>query len=186
MYNLLVTAEENAWEGKTYSLDISRCIRMGEYTSEDLATRFGTFTPAAIEQLKTFPCLFAYEEYGGDPRFGFLKNIKKRADQVIMECEYMSIDPWISVKTLHSIQGTLDIRGWELSSTHWAVKDVDLAEELFPHGIIIPVKGPFLPLSVNPEHHLFDVAFSFPGEVRPLVEEVVVELQKKMDPNDIF
>lgn len=185
MYNLLVSGEENVWESKHYSLDISRCIKADEYTSDVLADRFGTLTQDSIEQLKTLPCIFAYESFGGQPRFGYLKGIKRRVDQIIFECEYVDLNPWIDVNTLHSFKSNLNIYGLELMRTHWAVKDVDLAEEMLALGITIPIKGTFN-TPVNPEQHVFNVAFSFPGEVRPLVEQVLNELVKKMNPNDIF
>lgn len=34
--------------------------------------------------------------------------------------------------------------------------------------------------------HVFDVALSFPGEVRPLVEEIVQELERRLGPNTYF
>jgi len=187
MYNLIVSGDCDSWNGKTFSLDTSRCLRSAEYTSEDLVTRFGRFTEEAVEQLKTFPCLFAYEEScGRAPRFGWFKNIKRRVDQIVMECEYTAIEPWIDEGDLRSIQSSLDIYGWEMSRTHWALKDVDLAQELIQLGVSIPPKKSIVSPIVNPENHLFDVAFSFPGEERSLVEKVVIELQKQMDPNNIF
>lgn len=187
MFNLIVSGDCEAWEGKTYSLDISRCIKKGEYTSEDLASKYNRLDEQAIEQLKRFPCLFAYEDSCGQaPRFGWLKSIKKRTNQVILECEYVEVTPWISAKDLNSIQGSLDIYGWELSRTHWAVKNVDLADELTQLGVSIPVIKTNRVPTVNPEHHLFDVALSFPGEAREFVEKVLQELEKRMDPNDIF
>ena len=39
---------------------------------------------------------------------------------------------------------------------------------------------------MNPETHMFNVAFSFPGEARETVEMVLGELIKKMSPNEIF
>ncbi|MDR3715880.1 MAG: hypothetical protein P4L51_23950 [Puia sp.] len=186
MYNLLVSGQENVWDAQNYSLDISRCIRSSEYTNDVLAERFGSFTGSTIEKLKAFPCIFAYESFGGQPKFGYLKGIKRRVDQIIIECEYIKIDPWMDVTTLHSIQSKLDIYGWELMRTHWALKDVDLAEELLTLNIDIPARESISPPTVNPENHIFKVAFSFPGEVRPLVEQIMKELVKKMDPNDIF
>lgn len=187
MFNLIVTGDCDAWKSKMFTLDISRCISPNEYTSEDLSSRFGRFTQDAIEQLKTFPCLFAYEDPCGQaPRFGWFKSIKKRTNQIIMECDYVTVEPWITEVELRSIQASLDITGWELNRTHWAVKEVDLAEELAQLGISIPASKSVEMPAINPENHLFDVAFSFPGEARPLVEKVLSELVKRMSTNSIF
>jgi len=187
MFNLIVKGDCDAWKSKISSLDISRCISASEYTSEELADRFGQFTQENIEQLKSFPCLFAYEEACGQaPLFGWLKNIKKRTSEMIMECEYVTVDPWITETDLRSIQASLDIHGWEMSRTHWAVKDVDLAEELAQLNVSIPDSKRFSIPAIDPENHMFDVAFSFPGEARSFVEKVLSELIKKMSPNNIF
>lgn len=158
-----------------------------EYTSNDLADRFRQLDSESIEKLKSFPCLFAYENgCGQPPRFGWLKSIKKRSSQVIFDCEYVELDPWITEADLNSIQASLDIFGWELSRTHWAVKDVDLAEELLSFGVSLPLINSNRTPTTNPENHTFDVAFSFPGEARGLVEKVLHELEKRISPNDIF
>ncbi len=187
MFNLIVSGDCDAWKNNIYSLDVSRCISSKEYTSEELANRFGSFTQEAIEQLKTFPCLFAYEDPCDQaPRFGWFKSIKKRTDKIIMECDYVTVEPWMTEVDLRAVQTSLDIGGWEMNRTHWAVKEVDLAEELEARGISIPGSNTIAMPVVNPENHFFDVAFSFPGEARPLVEKVLSELSKKMNGNNIF
>ncbi len=103
-----------------------------------------------------------------------------------MECEYVTVDPWITDTDLRSIQASLDIYGWEMSRTHWAVKDVDLGEELAQLNVAIPGIKHFKMPTVDPEHHDFKVAFSFPGEARPFVEKVLAELVKRISPDDIF
>lgn len=187
MFNLIVKGDCDAWKSKTCSLDITRCIRATEYTSKELTGHYGQFKEENIEQLKSFPCLFAYEESCGQaPLFGWLKNIKIRSREIIMECEYVTVDPWITETDLRSIQASLDIYGWEMGRSHWAVKDVDLAEELAQLNVSIPGSKRVNISAIDPENHVFDVAFSFPGEARPFVEKVLAELIKKTSPNNIF
>lgn len=187
MFNLIVSGDCEAWKSKMYDLDIDRCVSEKEYTSADLAERFRRLDFESIEMLKSFPCLFTYENgCGQPPRFGWFKSIKKRSNKVIFECEYIELDPWITEADLNSIQASLDIFGWELSRTHWAVKDVDLTEELLPFGVSLPIINSNRMSTINPEHQTFDVAFSFPGEARGFVEKVLHELEKRMSPNDVF
>jgi hypothetical protein len=187
MYNLLVSGDCDAWKTNMYSLDIARCVRTTEYTTEELAKSLGSFNDEAIERLKSFPCLFAYEDSCGlAPKFGWLKEIKKRTGNIIMEYELVSIKPWIDEEIFRSAKVNLDIVGWEMSRTHWAVKDVDLTEELRTFGVTIPSAKLNRIGTVNPEWHTFDVALSFPGETRPLVEKILNELHKVLQPDAVF
>ena len=40
--------------------------------------------------------------------------------------------------------------------------------------------------AVDISRHTFDVALSFPGEIRPLVEEIAQELERRLGPNTYF
>lgn len=86
----------------------------------------------------------------------------------------------------------LDIGDWEPGHTHWAVKDVDLVQELLAKGIVLPPRFAFLPRALRPSTkvdittHRFDVAFSFPGEYRELVEAVAKETAALLGPHAVF
>lgn len=186
MFNLLVSGEENVWNGKMYSMPKERCVRSDEYTPVAIAERLGTFTDKAIEELKSLPCLFAYEGFHISPQFGWLNNIKERSSNIVLEFRIEQLNPWIDVDQFRALVPILDIVGWEPSRTHWAVKDVDLAEELKPCGIILPVGlNKAVPI-VSPDRIDFDVAFSFPGESRSFVEAVLKELKRLMPQAPIF
>ena len=43
MYNLFVSGNQNDWCGEYSEIDISRSVRHGEYTEEDIADRLGNF-----------------------------------------------------------------------------------------------------------------------------------------------
>src|SRR5437773_6779639 len=64
VYNLIVTAEENAWDESPYSMSLDR---LGEHTAEALKARFRTLSDKAIAELISFPTLFAYEQQNGQP-----------------------------------------------------------------------------------------------------------------------
>ena len=135
MYNLLVTATEGAWEEGFYEYDKSRFL---EYTNEDIASALKGLNESHIENLKSYPCLFAYEGEDSDVRIGYLTSIKERGRNILIEFEFQqNIDP-IPFEKIQPIAPLLDIRGWEMSRTHWAVKDEDLFARLRTRGILEP------------------------------------------------
>lgn len=139
MYNLLVTAKEGAWDNGFYEYDKSRFL---EYTNEDVASALKELGESHVENLKSYPCLFAYEGEDSDVRIGYLSSIKKRGRNILIEFEFQQdIDP-IPFNLIKPIAPLLDIRSWEMNRTHWAVKDEDLFERLRAHGIIEPDRVP--------------------------------------------
>ncbi|MBF0583327.1 MAG: TIR domain-containing protein [Magnetococcales bacterium] len=178
MYNLFVSGNEEAWDGKPWQTEISRCVR--GYTDNEITKQFGELDTAAVNVLRRFPCIFAYESYCRKaPKFGVITKIIKRQDQVRIEYEIKSVDPFLSVEDLSSLAFELDISisNWEMNRTHWAVKDVDLARELEVRGINLPTWARDSTKTVDITTHQFDVALSFPGEVRDVVEQIASQLK---------
>jgi hypothetical protein len=135
MYNLLVTAIDGAWDKGFYEYDKSRFL---EYTNEDIASVLNGLSESHIENLKSYPCLFAYEGEDSDARIGYLTAIKERGRNILIEFEFQQdIDP-IPFGQIQPIAPLLDIRGWEMNRTHWAVKDEDLFARLRANGILAP------------------------------------------------
>lgn len=137
MYNLLVTAMDGAWDESFYEYDKSRFL---EYTNDDIASILKELSKSHIENLKSYPCLFAYEGKDSDVRIGYLTAIKERGRNLLIEFELQQdIDP-IPFEQIQPIAPLLDIRGWEMNRTHWAVKDEDLFKRLRDRGILEPDK----------------------------------------------
>ncbi|WKC35892.1 FRG domain-containing protein [Ectopseudomonas chengduensis] len=135
MYNLLVTAMEGAWDEGFYEYDKSRFL---EYTNETIASALKELNDSHIENLKSYPCLFAYEGEDSDVRIGYLTSIKERGRKLLIEFEFeQDIQP-IPFPQILPIATLLDIRGWEMNRTHWAVKDEDLFKRLRERGILEP------------------------------------------------
>lgn len=133
MYNFLVTAKAGAWDQPFYEYDKSRFL---EYTTESVASIFEPFTPDLLEKLKGIPCLFAYEGGYEDARIGKLTSIKERGRKILIEFELSPDIPPIPFDRIEPIAPLLDIRDWEMSRTHWAVKDEDLFERLTTAEIV--------------------------------------------------
>lgn len=133
MYNLLVTAQDGAWDRLFYEYDRSRFL---EYTSDKIATTFKSLTEKHIATLMSFPCVFAYEGTMGNIRIGYLKSIKERGRSILIEYEFNPKIPEIPYSSIEAIAPLLDIRDWEMNRTHWAVKDEDLFGRLLAASLI--------------------------------------------------
>lgn len=127
MYNLFVTAEDGAWDKPFYELDRSRFL---EYTNDNIAAVFKNLTRIRTSALKSYPCIFAYEGSTGNIRIGYLKSIKERGRSILIEYDFYPDIPEIAFSEISDIAPLLDIRKWEMSRTHWAIKDENLFERL--------------------------------------------------------
>jgi hypothetical protein len=185
MYNLFVSSSADAWEGNPWDIELGRAVR--EYTDNDLSERFGDLNAAAIAELRKLPSIFAYEAFNNlPPKFGSIRDITKRQGTVRVEYEIQPIEPFLTAEDLDSLMFELDISKWEMNRTHWAVKDVNLAKELHGRGITLPDWTRLVGKSVDVTKHTFDVGLSFPGEVRPYVEDVAQNLERLLGPNSYF
>jgi len=181
MYHLLVTSEVGAWEKPFYEYDRSRFL---EYTNEGIAKAFRVLKKKQIDTLLSWPCLFAYEG-DEDVRVGRLRTIKERGRSIVIEYDLISEIPPISFSSIKPLSAGLDIRGWEMNRTHWAIKDEDLLQRLFD-AKLIPKKGfgltlaPSAPVGKLPDPAVSTLTASSVGE---FVETV---LRIKSEDKEVF
>ena len=163
MYNLFVSADDEAWSGEPWQIERSRCVR--EYTSDKIHEQYGSLDAAAVDHLRRLPCIFAYEAFNKiDPHFGLIRDLTIRPKEVRVDYELHPLD----------------------NRTHWAVKDVNLPTELNRKGITLPRWASRAGPKTNLADHQFDVALSFPGEAREYVEEVAKNLERLLGPDRYF
>jgi hypothetical protein len=180
LYNLLISGNENAWELNSVIFDLNRCIV--EYTDKDLIDRFVKLGKNEVNEIKHFPCIFAYEDYcNKDAYIGYIKDILVRQNGVKITFEKIEV---FSIENLHKLQFELDIQSWELNRTHWAIKKVNLYKELQSIGIDLKAIKIHQPIDIT--KHYFDVSFTFAGESRDIVEQVVRELEEILGKDHIF
>jgi|GEM_PF-483502 len=185
IYNLFVSANDNSWNGDPFHIELSRCVR--EYTSPHLTRRFGNLDALSIKALKNAPSIFAYEAGCKlSPKFGYIRDIVQRNGQVRIEYDIHQLDQFLTSTDMDEMTFELDIQKLELHRTHWAVKEVNLPKELHSKGITLPSQMRDIANAVDVSNHTFDVALSFPGESRPIVERIVQELERKLGPNRYF
>lgn len=175
IYNLLISNNEEAWESDSCILDFDRFL---EYTDQDLKEKFIKLGKGEINEIINYPCIFAYEEgWEKDASVGYITDIIVRQGKIKITFRKEKV---ISVENLHALKFELDIRNWELNRTHWAIKKVNLHKELQS----INLSSVNRPIDITKQ--LFDVAFTFAGESRSLVEEIVRDLEKKIGKGNIF
>jgi len=185
MYHLFVEGNEQAWQGEPLQIELSRCVR--EYTADAITKTYGDLTPAQVDELRRHPCIFAYEAARKlNPKFGLIRNVTVRQGEARIEYEIHQVVPFLTADQLKGLAFELDIGKWEMNRTHWAVKDVDLAKELHRHGITLPAWARSAGSIVDITKHQFDVALSFPGESRALVEEIASALEGRLGPDRYF
>ena len=185
MYNLFVSGKDEAWDGEPYILELGRCVR--DYTDADITEKYGDFNEEQIEAIRRVPCVFAYEAgCKKDPKFGIIREITKRHGKVKIEYDLVELDSFLSHTDILDMLFELDISDWEMNRTHWSIKNVNLAKELVTKSVRLPRWARNEAKAVDITEHLFDVAFSFPGEVRNYVESIAAELERKIGPNSYF
>lgn len=184
MYNLFVTHNNKAWNGAPEKFDLSRCLR--EHIDSSLKQQFSELTESNIAQLKEYPCLFAHERGHGTPtRLGHLTQITKRDKWVRIEYLLDANCPPIPSDVFSRLEWVLDIDKWEMNRTHWALKDVDLQSVLAQAEIdgYADMDQKRLPDITSTK---FDVALSFPGEIREQAHAVAERLSLLLGRHRVF
>lgn len=134
MFSLIVSANETAWEGEHYDLDVGR---FGEHTNATALATFKSLDDAALRRLEAMPAVFAYETgREKEARVGRVRRLRVRQDRIRIEFEFEKDCPPLSPRKLIEAAWELDINDWEMNRTHWAVKEVDLAEALQEAGVV--------------------------------------------------
>ena len=158
-----------------------------EYTDKEITDKYGELRQEQVDEIRKFPCIFAYEAGCKlDPKFGIIKQVTSRQSKVKIEYELIELDQFITHFDINDMLFDLDISEWEMSRTHWAIKDVNLSKELASKGVKLPSWARSENKAVDITKHIFDVSFSFPGEVRTYVESIAAELERVIGPNSYF
>jgi hypothetical protein len=135
MYNLLVTANGEAWGKPDYILSDERYL---EYTDPVLKERLKPLNDGVVAQLMVLPTIFAFETAVAAPaRVGWLRSIKTRGHEIRITFAFDPAIAPITPETLEAMSWDLDIGG-EMSRTHWAVKERDLLQVLRSNGLLTP------------------------------------------------
>jgi hypothetical protein len=138
MYNLMVTAADNAWEEGSYVWDKSRVFE-SPFTSEEIRNHFVTLGPGAIAELCSLQTLFTYEHgTDGISRVGKIKQIQQRGSEVRVVIEFDDKISPISDEAITAHEWDLEVRNYEFNRTHWAVKNANLHDILASIAASLP------------------------------------------------
>lgn len=134
MFNLIISYNPDSWNSSSFELDRSRVAI--EYTANEISERYKFFDEKAIEELKSFPTLFVTEDESVESRIGSVTNIRLRQNSVVFDFEFDPALPRLPIGAIESLRADIDLGSWELSRTHWAIKDEPLFEILLRRGYI--------------------------------------------------
>ena len=156
MFNLLISGYPESWDSSHYEFERGRSVV--EYTAAEIRERYKAFNEKSIKELKSFPCLFVLENEQRESRIGYITDIHVRQNTVKIHFELDSIFPPLSIGAIEDIRVDIDLGQWELSRTHWAVKDEPIFEILLRKGYITQqqleasqaLKGPPAPIVSPP------------------------------------
>lgn len=134
MFNLFISYSPESWNSSPYECDRSRAVV--EYTADEISERYKFFDDNAINELKSFPALFVTENEETQSRVGYITNIRLRSDSVVIDFEFDPILPVLPIGAIEAMRVDIDLGRWELSRTHWAVKDEPIFDILIRHGYL--------------------------------------------------
>ena len=134
MFNLLISCGEDSWSKGQREFERSRVAI--EYTADEISERYKSLDDRAIEELKSFPSLFVTENEETESRMGRITSLRLRRNSVVVGFEFDPIFPSLPMGAIGKIGTDIDLGKWELSRTHWAVKDEPIFDILLAHGYI--------------------------------------------------
>lgn len=134
MFNLIISHDPETWDLTPYHCDRSRAIV--EYTADEISERYKFFDQNAIEELKSFPTLFVTENESVETRIGYITEVRVRKNSIVLNYEFDPIFPSLPIGTIEAIRADIDLGRFELSRTHWAVKDEPIFEVLMRRGYL--------------------------------------------------
>jgi hypothetical protein len=128
MFHLLVK-----FDGWASARDLMPQGRVFEYTHEMIVEQFKPGGTLDVDRIRNLPALFVSETNStGDQRarIGGIVDARIATNDISLEYSFYDGIPPIPNSTLEQLSGELDIKAWEFSRTHWAIKNIDLLKVL--------------------------------------------------------
>lgn len=137
-FNLFVMGAET-FEQDHFLVPADRALSY-YWTSEDLRKKYGQLSNEAIEEIKTFPALFMaeaehYYAKADDEQqvyFGFVDSVRVQDNGIKIRCQLLWPIPMQQISEIGFNIGLKDMTKaiTEMNHTHWAIKRINLIEEL--------------------------------------------------------
>jgi hypothetical protein len=170
-YNLLISADSQAWARNIFSFPGERLF---EYTSDRCIEEFKRANDIP-NKLRFYPALFLHEGFQGISKIGYITEIKTDAAFYRLTLDYKYT---LDSNKISEAKRDLGLEEWEINRTHWAFKDVDISNVLRSYQLLSDDDLSVLKIAIPISERCFDVAFSFPGEKREYVKNIVTQLKE--------
>lgn len=172
MFHLLVSY--SGWPQSTSSIGSSRVF---EYTDENLSQFYKPTGNLDIAQISRIPALFASESGGSGEqvaRVGYINHIGTSGRDVNLRYTFDSSIPPITNEQLEQLSLELNIGSYELSRTHWSVKDADLFRVLYSSQLSINTLPKIFSIDdiYRMEADLISVMMPFSGDFQSVYETI--------------
>ena len=141
-YNLFVIGAE---EYKDPSFIVPKDRALTESTAQNIKTMCDSLSPNAIEIIKTFPAIFASENHGyarTDENhvayYGYVENVVVQDNGIKIYYHRLNTIKQQNLNLIAHALGIAHAKAFnELNRTHWAIKRINLIEELERAGISV-------------------------------------------------
>lgn len=142
-YNLFILGAE-PFDTDHFIVPLDRALS-SYWTSDELRAELGELSNEAIEKIKTFPALFMPEAEGYYAKaseeqqvfFGFVDGVRIQDNGIKIRCQLLWPIPMQQISNIGFDLGMKDMTRAisEMNHTHWAIKRINLVEELKDAGI---------------------------------------------------
>lgn len=172
MYHLLVSY--SGWPQSTSSIEASRVF---EYTDESLSQFYKPAGNLDLAQISRIPALFASETNGVGEQLaqvGYINHVSTSGRDINLRYTFDTTIPPITNEQLERLSLELNIGSYELSRTHWAVKDVDLFRILYSNQLSVHTSPKIFSTDDihRVESDLISVMMPFSGDFRSVYEAI--------------
>lgn len=107
-----------------------------EYTADEISERYKHLNEVAISELKSFPSLFVTENEETASQLGYVTDVELNLNIVVVHFEFDPNLPELPIGAIKELGDDLGLGRYELSRTHWAIKDKDIFGILRSNGYI--------------------------------------------------
>lgn len=135
MFNFLVTSRPGGWDQGFYEWEKGRIL---EYTEKHISDKLEKLSESELRTMMSYPCLFAYEGSTHGMKVGRITKYSGRKNTVLIEFELDQNLPELPFEAIAPFFPLFDIREWEMSRTHWAVKEAELSDILRERELLSP------------------------------------------------
>lgn len=132
MFNLFISSGDESWTSSPAEIDKDRFL---EYTNTDIQERYRELSPEKIEEIKSFPCLFVTENETVPSKVGYLTNLRVRQNAILIDFEFEDRISDLPCGKVRELGLEIDLGNWELSRTHWALKNESLLNILVQYNL---------------------------------------------------